>query len=153
MASPLRSRGTRLAQTRTSAIKVSNVSIPRTINIKRTYPVREVPDGDADTCANGLARGDDGLEVALLLLAKRGRLGQTDADVELGDRDLDAERDELAHVLDERRRHLPYDEVRLEPDAVDGHPLRLERLDEVLQGSGFRACEVRPTGSSLCIEG
>ena len=119
---------------------------------QNTNLVREVPNRDPDALRHGLARGDDRLVVGLLLLEQRGGLGERHPDVELGDRDLDAERDELAHVLDERRRDLPHDEVRLEPDAVDGYSLRLERLDEVLQSSGFRACEVSPTGSSLCTE-
>lgn len=72
---------------------------------------------------------DDSLEVLLLLLKKRCRLGERHTDVELGDGDLEAECSELLHALNERRGDLADDEVALEADAVDRDALLLQRRD------------------------
>ena len=96
-----------------------------------TYLVGEVPDGDTNTALDVHTRLHDALVVLLLLREVRLAGGRRHADVELGDRDLDAERGELLQHRLERRRHLPDDEVALEADTVDRHALLLQRLDEV----------------------
>ena len=115
----------------------------------RTHLISEVPDRNAHTPRHGVARPDDGRVVRLLLReARGGGRERREADVELGDRDLDAERGELLHVLLQRRGHAADGEVALDPDAVDGYAGRLERLDEVLERCRLRAYIRKQGGES-----
>lgn len=108
--------------------------------MKTAHLVCKVPDRDSDTSLNRMACGDNGLVVGLLLCdslcRRRERL---EADIELGERDLNPERGEFLQVLLERVRHLPNNQVRLDPDPVDGNALPLEFLDEILHRCRFRA--------------
>ena len=107
--------------------------------VSHTYLVGEVPDGDTNTALDVHTRLHDALVVLLLLREVRLAGGRRHADVELRDRDLDAERGELLQHGLERCRHLPDDEVALEADTVYRHALLLERLDEVEHRGRLRA--------------
>ena len=79
--------------------------------------------------------------VSLLLLEQSGRLREGHADVELVDRDDDAESSECVPVRNEggRRGDFTDDEMSLNTDTIDRDVLGLERLYEVLHGGGLRA--------------
>lgn len=114
--------------------------LPPSASNPPTHLISEVPHRDANTPAHGVTRPHDSLVVSLLLLeARLGRWERREADVELGNRDLDAERGELLYVLLQRGGDLANDEVALDADAVDGHPGCLEGLDEVLERCRLRA--------------
>lgn len=131
--------GTCSGRRRTGITPVSTQIPPSREGGTTTYLISEVPHSDAHTARHRLARVNDRLEVLLLLLEERRRLGERHADVELCDGNLEAERGELLHALDERRRDLADDEVALEANAVDRDALLLQRRHEVLQCGRFRA--------------
>lgn len=98
-----------------------------------THLVRKVPEGDAHAVPHRGARADDaGVVCGLLREAGGGRGEGREADVELGDGELEPERGELFEVLLQRGGDAADGEVRLQPDAVDGHALAFEGLDEGL---------------------
>lgn len=101
--------------------------------------VRPVPNGDSHTAAYGHARLHDERVVALLCLEQRGGAGERHADIELCDRNVDAEVRERLEVLLQVRRERVHDEVALDADAVDRNTLRLQVAHQVLHRRRLRA--------------
>ena len=104
-----------------------------------TYLVGEIPHGDTDTARNVLAHLHDTLVVLLLLREVRRARRRRHADVQLCDRDLEAQRGELLHDGLKRRGDLADDEVALEPYTVERDAVREELLREVEHRRRLRA--------------
>jgi hypothetical protein len=102
-----------------------------------TCLIRVIPDGDANAPLDSLASLDHGLIVLLLLLKLLGSDGELHPDIELGDGYVDAEVREPLEVLLDGGGDAADDEVTLRADTVDGDPLALEVLDEVVVGIGL----------------
>lgn len=94
--------------------------------------VAKAPDRNADSAGGVEASSDDRhIVLGLLLEVARGRGYLANADVELGEGDVDAE---IRHLLQCRRQagliwRLANDHVRLETDAVDGCAGGLDQFD------------------------
>lgn len=101
--------------------------------------VGPVPDGDTDAAIDGHTRTDDSVVVGLLLLEELRSRGEGHADVELGDRHLDALRSELCPVGREALRKLADDKVALEANTIERNAGGLEALDEIEHCSGLGA--------------
>lgn len=75
---------------------------------KEANLVSVVPDGNPNAPRDRVARRNDSFIVLLLLRIQRRRGRQRHTDVELRDRDLDAQGRELLHVGDKRRRDFAH---------------------------------------------
>jgi len=98
---------------------------------KPTNLVGPVPDSDTDASLDGLASGDDGLIILLLLCKRRGVGRSRHANVQLGDSDVDAKLGERLDVLLDGSRHCADNEMALNTNTIDRSVLGLEALHEV----------------------
>jgi len=90
-----------------------------------------IPDGYSNTSCDGLASGDDGLVISLLLGKESSGGREGHADIELSNGNFNTESGERSKVGLKGRGNLTDDKVALDTNTVEGDTLGLQTLDEV----------------------
>lgn len=107
--------------------------------LQYTYLVGPVPKSHTNAASDIPASSNHSVVILGLLCKKRRALGKVHTNIELRDRDFDAQFRKVLHILLHGRRYFSDDEVALNAYTINGYALGLELFDEVEHSSRLRA--------------